>query len=116
MTFGSPWIKKVLGFLLSSVTRGVLQQVSTCKTVAAAWSTIEPSFGSLTRTRVVNTRLALATTEKGNMSVMEYVNKLYALGDEMALVVKPLDDGDTVSYILEGLDIEYNSVVLATVT
>jgi hypothetical protein len=40
--------QQVLGFLLSSVTREVLQQVSTCKTAAAVWSNIEHSFGSLT--------------------------------------------------------------------
>jgi hypothetical protein len=104
--------QQILSFLLSSVTRDVLQQVSTCKTAAAAaWNTIERSFGSLTRMRAVNTRLALATTQKGNMSMTEYINKLCALGDEMVSAGKPLYDEDMVSYILVGLDIEFNSVV-----
>jgi hypothetical protein len=107
--------QQVLNFLLSSMTRDVLQQVSTCKTAAAAWSTIECSFGSLTRARIVNTHLALATTQKGNMSMTEYVNTLCALGDKMASAGKPLDDEYMVSYILVGLNIEYNSVVSATV-
>jgi hypothetical protein len=107
--------QQVLGFLLSSVTREVLQQVSTCKTAAAVWSNIEHSFGSLTQVRAVNTRLALAMTQKGNMSVIEYVNKLHALSDEMASVRKALDDEDMVSYILAGLDIEFNLVVSAAV-
>jgi hypothetical protein len=102
--------QQILSFLLSSVTRDVLQQVSTCKT-AAAWNTIERSFGSLTRMRAVNTRLALATTQKGNMSMTEYMNKLCALGDEMVSAGKPLYDEDMVSYILVGLDIEFNLVV-----
>jgi hypothetical protein len=64
--------QQILSFLLSSVTRDVLQQVSTCKTAAAAaWNTIERSFGSLTRMRVVNTRLALATPPKiGHKSIL----------------------------------------------
>jgi hypothetical protein len=103
--------QQILSFLLSSVTRDVLQQVSTCKTAAAAWNTIERSFGSLTQMRAVKTRLALATTQKGNMSMTEYINKLCALGDEMVSAGKPLYDEDMVSYILAGLDIEFNSVV-----
>jgi hypothetical protein len=94
--------QQVLGFLLSSLSREVLQQVMTCKTAAAAWKTIENSFGSQTRARTVNVRIA-------------YVNKMCALGDEMASAGKPLDDEELVSYILAGLDIEYNSVVSATV-
>jgi hypothetical protein len=107
--------QQVLGFLLSSVTREVLQQVSTYKSAAAAWNTIERSFGSLTRACAVNIRMALATTQKGSMSVTEYVNRLRALGDEMASAGKSLDGDEMVSYILAGLDIEYNSVVSVAV-
>jgi hypothetical protein len=108
--------QQVLGFLLSLVTREVLQQVSSCKTAVAAWKTIEHAFGSHTRARAVNTRMALVNTQKGNMSISEYVNKMCALGDEMTSVGKPLDDEEMVSYILAGLDFEYNPVVSAVVT
>jgi hypothetical protein len=57
--------------------------------------------------------MALATTQKGNMSLTEYVNKMRKLGDDMALAGKPFDDEEMVSYILAGLDIEFNPVVLA---
>jgi hypothetical protein len=98
------------------VTREVLQQVSTCKSAAAAWKTIEGSFGSQTTVRSINTCIALATTQKGNMSITEYVNKMCALGDEIDVVGKPLDEEEMVSYILAGLDPEYNSVVSVVVT
>jgi hypothetical protein len=103
--------QQVLSFLLSLVTREVLQQVSTCKSVVATWNTIEHSFGSLTQARAVNIRMALTTNQKGSMSVTEYVNKMCALGDEMSSAGKTLDDEEMVTYILTGLDIEYNSVV-----
>jgi hypothetical protein len=61
----------------------------------------------------VNVRLALATTQKGAMSITEFITKMSALGDEMATAGKPLDDEEMVSYILTGLDIEYNLVVSA---
>jgi hypothetical protein len=95
------------------VTREVLQQIVTCKTVAVAWKTIEGSFGSQTRARVVNVHLALATAQKGDMSITEFITKMRALGDEMAAASKPLDDEEMVSHILTDLDNEYNSVVSA---
>nr|AAK02020.2 Putative gag-pol polyprotein [Oryza sativa]AAP52036.1 retrotransposon protein, putative, Ty1-copia subclass [Oryza sativa Japonica Group] len=67
------------------------------------------------RARVINTRLALSNTKKGNRSVAEYVGKMKALADEMASAGKALDDEELVSYILAGLDFDYNSVV-TTVT
>jgi hypothetical protein len=91
----------------------VLQQITTCKTVTAAWKTIEGLFGSQTQACIVNVRLALATTQKGAMSITEFITKMSALGDEMATAGKPLDDEEMVSYILTGLDIEYNLVVSA---
>jgi hypothetical protein len=76
----------------------------TCKNAAAVWNTFESSFGSQTRARAVNIRIALATMRKGNMTITEYVNKMRALGDEMSAAGKPLDYEEMVSYILAGLD------------
>ena len=55
----------------------------------------------------------LATTQKGNMTIAEYVAKMKELGDEMASVGKPIDDEELVGYILTGLDMEYSSIVSA---
>jgi hypothetical protein len=110
--------QQVIGILLSSLTREVIQQVATskkCDRCMAEWQTIELAYGSQTRVRAVNTHLALVTTHKGNMSVTEYVTKIRALGDEMASAGKSLDDEELVSCILAGLDAEYNSVVSTVV-
>jgi hypothetical protein len=42
---------------------------------------VEDQFSTQTRTRAVNTRMALATTRKGSLSVAEYLTKMQALGD-----------------------------------
>jgi hypothetical protein len=81
-----------------------------------AWKTIESAFGSQTHARVVNNHSALATTEKGNRSITEYINKMHTLANEMGAVGKPLDYEEMVSHILAGLDLEYTSVVLVIVT
>jgi hypothetical protein len=53
----------------------------------------------------------LSTTKKGDMSVSKYIAKMKALTDEMASAGKKLDDEDLVSYILAGLDSDFDLVI-----
>jgi hypothetical protein len=61
----------------------------------------------------VNTRIALATTKKGTMSIDEYVSKMKAYADELAAAGKTLDDEELISFIITGLDLDYNPVISA---
>jgi hypothetical protein len=70
-------------------------------------------FGSQTRAHTGNLRVALATTQKGNMSVTEYVGKMKALGDDMVVVGRKLDDEELVEYILTDVGEDFNSVISA---
>jgi hypothetical protein len=55
--------------------------------------------------------MTLTTTQMGSLTVAEYISKMKILADDMTLVGKRLDDKYFVSYIMAGLDVEYNSVV-----
>nr|CAD1824304.1 unnamed protein product [Ananas comosus var. bracteatus] len=107
--------QQVLSYLLASVSKEVLAQVAAKQSAAEVWTAIEVMFASKTRARAVNTRLALATAQKGNMTVTEYVGKMRALGDEMAAAGRPLEDDELVEYILTGLDEEYDPVVSSVI-
>jgi hypothetical protein len=97
------------------MSRETLLQVSICKTTAEVWSFLEATFSSIKKARSVNTKIAPSNTMKGNMTISEYVGKMCALVDDMATSGKPLDEEDIVSYILAGLDEDYNSVVTTLV-
>ena len=53
----------------------------------------------------------MATAQKGSSSISEYFTKMKTLADDMASTGKKLEDEEIASYILSGLDIEYNRVV-----
>ena len=98
---------------MGSLYREVLAQVVTLQTSAEVWSAIHAFFTAQTQSQLVNTRIALANLQNGNMGMPEYLAKIKALTDEIAYTGSSLGDGEIVSFILKGLDMEYNSVVSA---
>jgi hypothetical protein len=86
-------------------------QVAVLLTTYDVWKHIETSYASHSRARVINTHMALATTQKGSMTAKEYVSKMKSLANDMASTGKKLDDEELSSYILAGHDSEYNSLV-----
>jgi hypothetical protein len=60
--------------------------------------------------------MMLAKTQKGSSTTVEYFAKMKSLADEMASAGKKLDDEELTSYILAGLDAEYNPQVYSITT
>lgn len=113
------WVAKdqqVLSYLLTSMTREVMAQVTTHTTAAAVWAAVEVIFSSQTRAHAMNTHIALAKTQKGNLSMPDYIAKMKTYVDDMAAAGKPLEDDDVVSYVLTGLDPDYNPIVTSVLT
>lgn len=111
------WIAKdqtVLNFLLTSLSKEIFSQVmSSADTAAKAWAVIEALFASQSRARVIATRMALATASKGTSTIAEYFTKMKSLANEMASAGKKLEDDELVSYILTGLDLDFEGIVSA---
>jgi hypothetical protein len=63
--------QQVLGFLIASLSKEILPQVTTKTTTTDAWKEVQSMFSSQTRARSVNTCLQLMTTQKGRMAVAE---------------------------------------------
>jgi hypothetical protein len=53
----------------------------------------------------------LATTQKGDMSMAEYYNRMKNLADTMSSIGQPLSSAEIVSYVLAGLDNSYDALV-----
>jgi hypothetical protein len=76
--------QQVLGYLLLNMSMEAVLQVSICKTTTEVWSFIEATYSSIKKARLLNTRIALSNTKKGNMTISEYVGKMRVLADDMA--------------------------------
>lgn len=59
--------------------------------------------------------MALATANKGTASISDYFARMKGLADEMVAARRKLDDKELVSFILTGLDREFDPVVTAVV-
>jgi hypothetical protein len=82
--------QQVLNYLLSSLSCDILVQVVPADTARDAWVAIDNYFASQSRSRVISTRMALFTAQKGNSTVAEYYAKMKTLADEMASAGKKL--------------------------
>ena len=110
----SKWVAKdqqVFNYLISSVSRDVQVQIASCTTAAEIWKTILDMNASQSSRRVINTRMAMATAQKGSSTIAEFFSKMKALADDMAAAGKKLDDEEIIFYILAGLDRDFDSVV-----
>jgi hypothetical protein len=101
----------VLTYLVTSLSWEVLVGVASNLMVVDMWTTISKSFTSQSRSRVLHLWNQLVATRKGDLSVAVYFSTMRGYKDEMATAGKPLDDNDVVSYILNGLDADYNSLI-----
>jgi len=108
------WIvqdQQLLAYLLSTMTKEILVQVSSHEHAASLWKSITEMFSSQSRSKILQLRSQLAREKKGDYSAAEYFSKMAGLADEMAAASKKIEDDDLIGYILNGLDSDYNPFV-----
>lgn len=106
----------VLSALLSSLATDVLPQVMLLDTAAVVWAVLERMYSSCSRARIMQVWRQLALVKKGNLSVSEFFNYVRNLTDTLAMVGKPLNEVEIVSYLLVGLDSDYDFFVTSITT
>jgi histone deacetylase 1/2 len=107
------WVSKdqtVLSYVLTNLSKEILGHVNNEVTAKGTWAAIEGMFASQSRAKIITTRMALANVTKGTSTISEYYAKVKSLADEMAAAGKRLDDEEIISYLLNGLDQEYDPV------
>lgn len=82
--------QQLLSYLVSSLSRNVLPSVQTLDTSAQVWTALGSMYALQTQARTITTRLALATTNKGDMSIVDYYGMKSYGDDELVVPENPL--------------------------
>ncbi|GMN67855.1 hypothetical protein TIFTF001_036919 [Ficus carica] len=95
-------------FLIFSINKSIRSIVS-YNTAFEIWSSLERTYASTRRFRIIELRTELQNIRKDGLSADEYIFKLNSIIDKLASIGEPITHNDQIIYLLHGLGLEYNS-------
>jgi histone deacetylase 1/2 len=100
----------ILSGFVSSMTEGVLGMIMFAGTSREAWETLSGAFASTSIARSSAIRQEMDELKNGSKTVNVYFHQMKALSDSLTSIGEPLRDAEFVSYVLAGLDEEYDAL------
>ncbi|KAK1604283.1 hypothetical protein QYE76_027956 [Lolium multiflorum] len=101
----------ILSAIQSSLTPSVSSLVLFASTSRDAWTALHSSFASQSQARAHAIRTELGETKLLDSSITDYFNKMAGLADTLASIGQPLRSEDFTTYVLNGLDDDYDNLV-----
>ncbi|XP_040374738.1 uncharacterized protein LOC121052873 [Rosa chinensis] len=108
------WMEKdqmVLGWINGSLTPTVLSTVARSTSSAATWDSLATRYASKSHNRILQLRSDLLCTVRGNLSISDFLDKINAIVDNLALVGDAVSDNDLVSIIMNNVGPLYETTV-----
>jgi hypothetical protein len=100
----------ILSAIVSSLTEPVIGMVMLATTSQETWETLEVSFASQSTARVMDIRGKLNKLRKLDGSATAFFTKVKGMADALAAMGQPLCPEEFNSYLLAGLDGEYDAL------
>ncbi|KAK1620781.1 hypothetical protein QYE76_026298 [Lolium multiflorum] len=101
----------ILSAIQSSLTPSVSSLVLFAATSRDAWTALHSSFASQSQARAHAIRTELGETKLHDSSITDYFNKMAGLADTLASIGQPLRSEDFTTYVLNGLDEDYDNLI-----
>nr|XP_051220390.1 uncharacterized protein LOC127338219 [Lolium perenne] len=101
----------ILSGIQSSLTDSVSGLVLFATTSREAWAALDTSYSWQSIARSMAIRTQLGELKKNDLTVTLYFNKISALADTLASIGQPLRPEEFISYVVNGLDDDYDSLV-----
>ncbi|KAK1661700.1 hypothetical protein QYE76_049859 [Lolium multiflorum] len=92
------------------MTEGVLGMVMFANSSREAWETLNGAFASTSIARSSGIRQQMAELKKHDQTINVYFHRMKALADSLASIGEPLRDAEFISYLLAGLDKDYDAL------
>lgn len=109
------WIahdQALLGWLRNSMAIDIATQLLRCETAKELWDEARGLAGAHTKTRTIYLKSEFHNTRKGEMKMDQYLLKMKNLSDKLKLAGSPISSSDLIIQTLNGLDADYNPVVV----
>ncbi|BFG33142.1 hypothetical protein CerSpe_194160 [Prunus speciosa] len=108
------WIQQdqlVLSWINGSLSSTVLATVTRFTSARSTWVALENRFASPNQNRILQLRSELFRTARGDSSIADYLDKVNAIVDNLALSGSPLPDSDLLAVIMNNVGPLYESTV-----
>lgn len=90
----------------------IATQLLHCETAKELWDEARGLAGAHTKSRTIYLKSEFHNTRKGEMKMDQYLLKMKNLSDKLKLAGSPISSSDLIIQTLNGLDADYNPVVV----
>ncbi|KAL5822962.1 hypothetical protein ACOSQ4_020862 [Xanthoceras sorbifolium] len=102
----------LLCWLMSTISEGLIGEVSDCLSSLEFWRIIETLFSRESLAKVLQVKQQLQSARKGSSSISEFVLRVKGLGTSLRSAGQTVTDQDLLLCVLNGLGHEYDPVVV----
>ncbi|KZV45700.1 hypothetical protein F511_26726 [Dorcoceras hygrometricum] len=102
----------LFSFLLASMSESVQSQMIGCHTSSQLWTRVTQLFATRSKARAMQYKLQLQTLKKGGLGMKDYLSKMKGYIDILAACGHSIPEDDQILYVLGGIGVEYDSVVV----